>query len=326
MAVRDFAQKLRLTAALLGCRTQKDLCLHFRMVNPDTEFDLERSYNWVRGRSQPRSARVYEDWATLLGTGRPSGFLTSCSIEEFHQVVAKRFGLSRTELASVAGSAAAASSSSSLRQLPSAYLAGAYACYSHALSPHYRGKLIRGSLVIEPDVVDPSGPSLIATYSESVAIGRVSLRGVVEPIGRSIYLDLSEADRELRVFMVLALPSPPAGTLAGVLLGAPFVDSFAYPAATRIVIVRVPGTELAALVDSERYLDPAEEPLSRDLVQLGMRIDGAEAAELDRLLEAFLGRAEAASTSIHMPDSTYAELTLAVDRLLVSLHDPDPNN
>jgi hypothetical protein len=34
------AQKLSVTAALLGCATRKELCARFRAVNPATEFDL----------------------------------------------------------------------------------------------------------------------------------------------------------------------------------------------------------------------------------------------------------------------------------------------
>ena len=41
---RDIPGKLRVTAALLGCTNQKDLCAAFRRVNPHSDFDLERSY------------------------------------------------------------------------------------------------------------------------------------------------------------------------------------------------------------------------------------------------------------------------------------------
>ena len=53
---RGLAAKLRITAALLGCATRKELCARFRSVNPATEFDLERSYKWLQGRALPRSA------------------------------------------------------------------------------------------------------------------------------------------------------------------------------------------------------------------------------------------------------------------------------
>ena len=59
--VRDFGAKLRITAAVLGCASQKDLCARFHEVNPETIFELDRSYKWMQGRALPRSARVYED-------------------------------------------------------------------------------------------------------------------------------------------------------------------------------------------------------------------------------------------------------------------------
>lgn len=319
MVVRDFAEKLKLTADLLGCATQKDLCRLFREINPETEFDVQRSYNWMQGRSRPRSARVYEDWATLLGIGRPAGFLTSCSIDAFRDLIAEHFGLGPTP---VSGEAAApVSALGGGRGGAPAYLAGGYACYSHALSPYFKGKVIRGSLVVEPVARAHGPPSLKATYSETLAIGRIRLSGDVELSDRSVFLDLSEAKQSLRLFMVLSLPSPPAGVLGGVLAGATFVDSFSRPAATRIVIIRVGETEEPALLRSERYLDLAEEPLSQDLAALGIPVGTGQAAELDRLLEAFLWDSREPASYIHLAANALTELTLAVDRLILSRAD-----
>ena len=100
--VRDLAAKLRITAALLGCASQKDLCARFRRLNPAT-FDLDRSYKWMQGRAQPRSARVYEDWATLLGTASPIAHLQSCTIDEFLDLVCDHHQVSRDALAARAG-------------------------------------------------------------------------------------------------------------------------------------------------------------------------------------------------------------------------------
>ena len=69
--VRDFGAKLRITAAALGCASQKDLCARFREANPGTIFELDRSYKWMQGRALPRSVGLYEDWAALLGTEQP---------------------------------------------------------------------------------------------------------------------------------------------------------------------------------------------------------------------------------------------------------------
>ncbi len=322
MPVRDFAEKLKLTAALLGCATQKDLCLLFRKVNPETEFDLERSYNWVQGRSRPRSAKVYEDWATLLGTSRPAGFLTSCSMDAFLDVIAQRFDLSRSELARMAGYPTAEAEPVGTTNRPPAYLAGTYACYSHAWSPHFRGMIVRGSLAIDSVATQDSAPGLTAAYSESVAVGQLQVRGLVELTGRSISVDLSEAEQQLRLHMTLFPPSPPASVLAGVMSGAAFVDYLAQPAATRIVMVRIPEAKASAIEPSDRYLDVAVEPLSGDLAALGIPAGAAEAAELDRLLHAFLWAAGESGSHIEAPATAYAELTVAVERLMLPILQP----
>jgi len=59
--VRDFGLKLRITAAVLGCASQKDLCARFHEVNPATIFELDRSYKWMQGRALRRSVWLYED-------------------------------------------------------------------------------------------------------------------------------------------------------------------------------------------------------------------------------------------------------------------------
>ena len=105
--VRDFGAKLRITAAVLGCASQKDLCARFREVNPGTTFELDRSYKWMQGRALPRSARLYEDWAALLGTGRPVAWLQSCTVDEFLELVCDRHEVSREALVARAGLGAA---------------------------------------------------------------------------------------------------------------------------------------------------------------------------------------------------------------------------
>src|SRR5262245_2655082 len=101
--VRDFAAKLRITAAALGCTSQKDLCAQFLRVNPATTFDVDRSYKWMQERALPRSAKLYDDWALLLGTERPPAYLQSCTLDEFLDLACDRFGLSREALVARAG-------------------------------------------------------------------------------------------------------------------------------------------------------------------------------------------------------------------------------
>ena len=101
--VRDFAAKLRITAAVLGCASQKELCAQFHRVNPGTTFDLDRSYKWMQGRALPRSAKLYDDWALLLGTERSPVYLQSCTLGDFLDLACERFGLSREALVARAG-------------------------------------------------------------------------------------------------------------------------------------------------------------------------------------------------------------------------------
>ena len=55
---REIDRKLRLTAALLGTSTRKDLAMAFRKINPTTSFDIERADKWLQGRSRPRDRQI----------------------------------------------------------------------------------------------------------------------------------------------------------------------------------------------------------------------------------------------------------------------------
>ena len=194
-------------------------------------------------------------------------------------------------------------------------LVGAYACYSHAWSPHFQGKLIRGSLGIEATAGD--GPTLRATYSETISLGQIQLSGPVAIINGSIHLDLIDAGDRFRWSMHLFVPGILASVLAGIVTGTTVVDAHPVPAATRIVMIRIPGAAAGALELTNRYLDPAEEPLSSDLSALGVPVGSP--AELDALLEGFL-RGDDARGYIKLAAAAYSELTLAFDRLFIG-HD-----
>jgi hypothetical protein len=319
--VRDLAAKLRITAALLGCASQKDLCARFHQVNPGSTFDLDRSYKWMQGRAQPRSTRVYEDWAALLGTSTPIAQLQSCTVDEFLDLVCDRHKVSRDALAARAGIAVGAQAKpielSPINLLPGRNLVGAYACYSHAWSPYFQDKVIRGSLVIEPA---PDGaPGLAAIYGETIygetgppLYGRMQLRGPVSIVSRAVHIDLLDATARFRLAMCLFLPGALANVLAGVMSGATFVDATPQPAATRIVMIRVPQAMAARLETSNRYLDATVEPLSSDLAGL----DVTAPAELDALFGEFLA-ADQPSSYIKVTAAEYSRLTLAIDRLLI---------
>ena len=314
--VRDFAAKLRITAALLGCASQKDLCARFHQVNPGSTFDLDRSYKWMQGRARPRSARVYEDWATLLGTSSPIAQLQSCTVDEFLDLVCDRHKVSRDALAARAGIAVGAQSKptelSPINLLPGRHLVGAYACYSHAWSPYFEGKIIRSSLVIEPAA--DGAPALTAIYRETVAFGPIQLRGPVSIVSRAVHIELLDAAARFRLAMCLFLPGTLANVLAGVMSGATFVDADPQPASTRIVMIRVPEAGDSRLEASNRYLDAAAAPLSSDLMALGVPVTAP--AELDALLDEFLA-ADQPSRYLKVAAAEYSRLTLAIDRLFI---------
>ena len=313
--VRDFGAKLRITAAALGCASQKDLCARFREANPGTIFELDRSYKWMQGRSLPRSAQVYEDWAKLLGTGASAAHLQSCTVDEFLDLVCARHDVSREVLlgraaALVRGPLTAGDAEPQEAQMQRR-LAGAYACYSHAWSPYFEGRIIRGSLVVD---VAEGRPGLVATYRETIALGRIELSGQVTSGNRAVYLDLMDAAQEFRLSMCLFVPGTLASVLAGIMCGATFVDADPQPAATRIVIIRIPGAAAGALDPTNRYLNPTEEPLSSDLSALGVPV--GTSAGLDALLAGFL-RGDHTRDYIKVDAGEYSQLALAIDRLFI---------
>ena len=313
--VRDFGAKLRITAAVLGCASQKDLCARFHAVNPGTIFELDRSYKWMQGRALPRSIGLYEDWGRLLGTGRPVAWLQSCTVEEFLELVCGHFEVSRDALFAQAGLGAAprpaGAEPGAEDASPGSHLAATYACYSHAWSPYFEGRLVRSTLAIE--VAAGGSPALSASYTENVALGRIEVRGQVTFAGRTIHVDLSRPVR-FRLAMTLFLPGTLASVLAGVMSGASWVDADPQPAATRIVMVRIPGAAAAALKDSNGYLSLAEEPISRELAALGLPVSAP--AELDALLEGFLA-GDRPVGYIRVSAREYSDLALAVNRLLI---------
>ena len=52
------------------------------------------------------------------------------------------------------------------------HLAGVYACYSHAWSPYFEGRIIRSTLAIK---ATGASSTLLASYAEMVALGRVEV-------------------------------------------------------------------------------------------------------------------------------------------------------
>ncbi len=298
----DFATKLRITAAALGCAGRKDLCARFRAVNPATHFDLERSHKWLQGRALPRSVQLYEDWAKVLGTKRSGAWLASCTVAAFLDEICVLYDadagmlLARAEQDAAEASAAHATGH---------YLCGAYACYSLAWSPYFRGHVIRGALLIACSAAPQRG--LSATYSEALLGGTLQLRGGAVVAGRTLHVHLPGAEHCSPLMMTLFLPGPPASVLCGVLSGATVVGSEPLPSMTRLIAVRVPRDASP----SNGYIAPSPGALADDLQRLGLRL--AEPDTTDAMLrDVLLGGAGGGLDQI--PATDQARLAAVFDR------------
>jgi hypothetical protein len=279
----DIGRKLCLTAALVGAVTRKDLAAAFRRVNPATPFDLERAHKWLQGRAQPRERQVYEDWARLVDLGEPAEWVAECAAETFLDRLCARHGLERETLLRRArafgGVAAARSQEADGSALE---LVGTYACYSHAWSPYFRGRLIRGALSI---AAAPSGPQrlLRGTYTEFLPTGPMEADGTVMVGARGIHLDL-RAQGGTQLLFCLFPSTPPAIVLGGLMSGLTIIGAEPEPSVTRIVMVRLPMAS-ARLGTADAYLPPGAS-VTADLAALGFVMDEPDLA--DRTLAAFL--------------------------------------
>lgn len=283
------AAKLRMAAAALGCTSRKEFCARFRGVNPATQCDLERLNKWMQGRSLPRAVSVYADFAAVIGTTKPGTWIADCSAEDFAIELAARTGArvlvpSQPDLMGPR----ADPHIGGLFGGPGT-LAGAFAAYSLAWSPHFRGTLIRGSLRLRPN----ERRKLIATYAENLLRRPLRLEGEVQIGGRCMDFTLREPEGGAPLFITLHVPGPPASVLCGVMSGAAFVAHEALPSAVRIIFIRVPDT--SALDHTNRYLALAPGAVVADLAALGLAI--READRLDAFARAFLGETPAQVTA-----------------------------
>jgi hypothetical protein len=298
---RDVAAKLRLTAALLGGVSQKELCAAFRRVNPQTGFDLDRSYKWIQGRSLPRSAQIYEDWARLLGLAQPGGWVAGCALDSFLDALCGGGRADRADLLRRAGLDTPPEGDAAA-DAATRYLCGSYACYSQAQSPYYQGRILRGALVVEPAPRRVEG--LTACYSQALSLGRSHVAGRVMIVGSMLALPLTMGSPGAPpVSFHLHLPAPPGSLLAGIMGSCTMVHPGGQPPyATRVAMVRVPLT-VEALERSNRYMEPEPLALSRDLAALGLLV--RDAAGLEARLERFLrpaGTGWAGSDQVQMAD------------------------
>jgi hypothetical protein len=272
---QDFAEKLRLTAAAVGCVTYKDLCERFRAVNPYTYCDLARLQKWMRGRAMPRASKFYEDWAKVLELDRPASWLMQCSVPEFRAALP---GASDAE-PSVADDEAVPASAAVGTPLVGGLrvLCGAYACYSFACSPSLHDRLLRASLRIRPG----KGGTLQAVYSETVPNGTARMTGEVMVAGSTLHMLVREAGG-LPLFLSLILPGTPCSVMCGALCGPAFVSN-PHVSLSRMLAVRVP--EAAALEATDRCMESGERSIARDLHTLGLRL--IDPAAIDGLAATF---------------------------------------
>ena len=275
---RDIAAKLRLTAALLGHASQKELCAAFRRVNPRTAFDLDRSYKWIQGRSLPRSPAVYEDWAQLLGLDRSGSWIAAAPLEAFLDLLCRDGRANQPELLRRAGLELRPTGQAGGAATAEHLLCAANAGYSPAQSPYYRGRLIRSTLAIEAG--PPAGGRLVARYSQALPHGQGSVAGPVLAAGQALALHLAGGQAgEPPVSFHLHRPAPPASLLAGIMCSCVMLHPGGQPPyATRVALIRVPRP--AALVEaSNRYMEPGPMAVAGDLAALGLAVAEPEALE-----------------------------------------------
>lgn len=252
----SFAQKLGVTAVLLGCATRKELCARFRAVNPATEFDLERSFKWLQGKSLPRSMTVYDDWARLLGTSRGGAWLAGCSVDAFVDEVCALFQADAAEVqqraARFLGERAGSGGDG---------LSGDFLCYSWAWSPFRQGALIRGTLALRPA---PSG-RVGAVYSEQLDRQLGVFNGSGIRTGRTLQLTLAGGEGE-HMAQSLLVSGRPNDCFCGVLQGFTIAGPTAEVSACRIMGIRLPEGRSAKGLG---YMEPEVDVVARDMEGCG---------------------------------------------------------
>ena len=119
----------------------------------------------------------------------------------------------------------------------SGFVEGAYACYTYAFTPYFPGWLIRSSMLIGPG----HGVGSVA-YRENVPQSPCRFSGDITFNGRGMQIALRQtAGGDIRIYMALFGPAPPATVLAGILCGAAIVTPESEPTAARIILIRLPG-------------------------------------------------------------------------------------
>ncbi len=256
---------------LLGCDSQKALAALFREADPDTDFDIARSYKWMQGRAAPRSTKLYEEWAGLLDVGRSGAWLAACDLETFVATLEARHGEAAAGLRGALGLPADLAAP----REPRAYLPGRFVLYSMAQSPYYETRLIRADLHLAP--VGEGERSHPARIRESFAGVDAAWSGTMSLHAQGLSGELrSESDAFGPMYFALVTPTLPASLLAGLAVGFVSLQPGAQrPYAARAAAVRVPPAAGERLAEGNRYLgDDAE--IEDDLRALGLPVEQAE--------------------------------------------------
>lgn len=259
----DFAWKLRLTAAMLGCNGRKGLCAAFRAANPATGFDLERAHKWLQGKALPRHAGVYADWAVVLGTDRSAAWLASCTRDAFMAELC-RLSESTPEVLEARAAAFGGTAKSPVQH----YLCGDFVAYSRAWAGSKAGLVIRGRFSVSAS----RGARFAVAYREEIPGGTLVMSGTADLAGRVLHVLVRDPSSNGPLFFSLLVPGRPAAMLCGMVAGATFASADPEPSATRIVLLRSEAGA-AALDAGNRYIAPDE--IAADLARIGSPADAA---------------------------------------------------
>ena len=277
----DFAAKLRLTAVAIGCTSRKALCARFHAVNPRTQCEVERLHKWMQGRALPRGIEFYEDWRAVVTSQRTAAWFETSSVEAFIAELASLTGVSVEELRGRENR-----QTRGPEQPPAVFGAqraiyGSFACYSHAFSPLFRGKLIRGALRISPG----QGPIARAIYTEALINGTYRMAGDVILSGGMMHVLLKDGTTDLPIFLCLIVPGPPASVLCGILAGPTLTSNAPAPTATRFVAVRVPDD--TDVDEGNCYLNADPDNLLENLAATGLSVP--QRGQVGEQIMGFLG-------------------------------------
>jgi hypothetical protein len=101
--------------------------------------------------------------------------------------------------------------------------------------------------------------------------------------------------------------------LSGLMIGPSFHDASPQPTTTRVLAIRVPTFDLAALGGPDCVFDPGDHSISAELARMGLQI--VAPAELDRLFAAFFEGGERGGFDQVSVDQS-GRLNFALDRQL----------